>query len=278
MKFRKIFEIGLFVGILAVQGVMSSPVRAHFVWIETPPTIAPGEKAEAKLYFGESHEFLREEAGGRLDNRKGMKVWTVDPKGEKDSVSFKKKVNFYSANLRVEKPGKYNLIAVDVESEVVDGTKFASIGIFFKPMFYARTVFLAFEPGRVSEREGEITEFMELDIVPVTSHLNPLKGTVTPTVGEEVVLQVFFRGEPVAKAKPLALSPIGWIKDLRSNSKGIARFTPLWPGTYVIDYVHMEKVPGEYEGKAYEGVRHRATFTIQVENRHHGKNKHKKKK
>ncbi|MFQ5580953.1 MAG: DUF4198 domain-containing protein [Nitrospiria bacterium] len=278
MKFRNIFGVGLLFGFYAIQGILPSPALAHFVWIETPATIAPGEKSEARLYFGESHEFLREEAGGRLDNRENMKVWAVDSKGERQSVSFKRQVNFYSAKVLVEKPGRYNLIAMDLESEVVDGTKFVTVGIFFKPMFYARAGFLAFEPGRVSEREAEITEMMDLDIVPVTSHLNPLKGTITPKVGEEIVLQVFYKGEPVAKAKPLALSPIGWVKELRTNSMGMTRFTPLWPGTYVIDYVHMDKTPGEYEGKSYEGVRHRATLTIQVENPHHGKKKRKKKK
>lgn len=278
MNIQGVFQSVYFLLVFVCQSFLISPAFAHFVWIETPPTISPGEKVEAKFYFGESHEFLREEAGGRLDNRENMKVWTVDSKGERQSVSFKKNVNFFSAKVRVEKPGRYNLIAADLESEVVDGTKFATVGIMFKPMFYARTQFLAYEPGRVSERETEITEIMDLDIIPVTSHLNPLKGTIAPNVGDEIVIQVFFKGEPVFKAKPLALSPIGWVKELRTNSKGITRFTPLWPGTYVIDYVHMEKTPGEYEGKTYEGVRHRATLTIQVVSRHHAKKTNKKKK
>lgn len=271
MKIQTVFKRGFFLLFFVFQSFLVAPASAHFVWIETPTTISPGEKVEARLYFGESHEFLREEAGGRLDNRENMKVWTVDGKGEREPVSFKKKVNFFSAKVRVENPGRYHLIAADLESDVVDGTKFVTIGIFFKPMFYARTQFLAYEPGRVSERESEITDLMDLDIIPVTSHLNPLKGTIAPKVGDEIVIQVLFKGEPVFKAKPLALSPIGWVRELRTNSKGITRFTPLWPGTYVIDYVHMEKTPGEYKGTSYEGVRHRATLTIQVVNPHHAK-------
>lgn len=165
-----------------------------------------------RFYFGEFHQFLREEAGGRLDDREGLKAWIINSDGKKHVVELEKKTNFFQALVKPEKPGRYNMIASDLKTEVKDGTKYPTIGIMYKPMFYARTQFLAFEQGRISERETEITEMLDLDIIPITSHLDPLNGTISPKVGNEVVLQVLFRGQPLEKAKPFAYSPIGWIK------------------------------------------------------------------
>ena len=39
---------------------------------------------------------------------------------------------------------------------------------------------------------------------------------------------------------------------------------PLWPGRYVLEMIHVEKTPGEFEGTAYEALRHRSTLALQV--------------
>lgn len=264
MKAQLVFQIKIFFVSLILTGIFGSSAFAHYVWIEGSPSVQTGEEETVRFYFGEFHQFLREEAGGRLDDREGLNVWMVDPDGKKQAVKLEKKINFFQALVKPERPGRYNLVANDLKTEVKDGTKYRPIGIMYKPMFYARTQFLSFEAGRVSERETEITEMLDLDIIPITSHLDPLNGTISPKVGEEVVLQVFFKGQPLEKAKPFAYSPIGWIKGARTNSKGITRFTPLWPGTYVIDCVNLEKISGEFNGKKYDGIRHRATLTIHV--------------
>lgn len=264
MKIRLVLQTGLQLLSLIPAGVFATTVFAHFVWIESPSTVSPEQEEEVRLYFGEFHEFLREEAGGRLDEREGLKAWVVSQDAERQALKLEKETNFFHTTVKLEKPGRYNLIANDHETEVKDGTRSATIGMMYKPMYYARTQLLVFEPGRVSEREAEITGLLDLDIVPLTSHLDPLNGTISPKVGDEVVIQVLFKGEPLAKAKPLAYAPIGWLKELRTNSKGITRFTPLWPGTYVIDCVYLEKAPGQFERKNYQAIRHRATFTLIV--------------
>ena len=261
------FQIKIFFVSLILTGIFGSSAFAHFVWIEGSPSVQTGKEETVRFYFGEFHEFLREEAGGRLEDREGLNVWMVDSDGKKQALKLEKKTNFFQALVKPEKPGRCNLVANDLKTEVKDGTKYDSIGIMYKPMFYARTQFLSFEADRVSEKEVEVTDILDLDIIPITSHLDPVNGTISPEVGDEVVIQVLFKGQPLEKAKPFAYSPIGWVKELRTNSKGITRFTPLWTGTYVIDYVYLEKVSGKFNGKEYEGIRHRATLTINVRTR-----------
>ena len=264
MKTRLALQIKIFFVSLILTGIFGTSAFAHFVWIEGSPVVQTGKEETVMFYFGEFHEFLREETGGRLDEREGLNVWMVDSDGKKQAVKLEKKTNFFQALVKPEKPGRCNIVANDLKTEVKDGTKSDSIGIMYKPMFYARTQFLSFEAGRVSEKEAEITDILDLDIIPITSHLDPVNGTISPKVGDEVVLQVLFKGQPLEKAKPFAYSPIGWVKELRTNPKGITRFTPLWAGTYVIDCVYLEKVSGQFNGKKYEGIRHRATLTINV--------------
>ena len=35
-----------------------------------------------------------------------------------------------------------------------------------------------------------------------------------------------------------------------------------WQGQYVLEVIHTDKTPGQFAGKAYESVRHRATYTF----------------
>ena len=113
--------------------------------------------------------------------------------GKKQAVKLEKKTNFFQALVKPEKPGRCNIVANDLKTEVKDGTKSDSIGIMYKPMFYARTQFLSFEAGRVSEKEAEITDILDLDIIPITSHLDPANGTISPDVGDEVVFRCSLR-------------------------------------------------------------------------------------
>jgi hypothetical protein len=103
-----------------------------------------------------------------------------------------------------------------------------------------------------------------LDIIPITKSINLVMGELVPRPGSEVVVQVSFKKQPLPSTALLVHSPLGWDKEVRTDSQGIASFTPLWPGHYVLELVHVEKAPGEFKGKQYNAVRHRATTTIAV--------------
>lgn len=260
-KYRKGFTV-LLAG-LTILAFTPSLAKAHYIWIETEPQSKPGEVQEVHFYYGEYHEFLREEAGGRLEEIDGIKAWVIDPDGKKIEVALAKEKNHFKGAISPKKAGRYNITASNLEREVVDWSKH-DIGI-VRPTYYARTQFISFEKGRVSESEEEIKDFLELDIVPVTKFLDPLKETISPQVGEEVALRVFFKAKPLAEAKLSAYAFNGWLKELRADSGGITRFVPLWKGRYVIECIYLEKTPGEFKGKRYEAIRHRATFTIMVD-------------
>ncbi|HBP89758.1 MAG TPA: DUF4198 domain-containing protein [Nitrospirales bacterium] len=250
---------------LILEAFLWAPyVSAHFVWLETPSALGPNQPAIVKAYFGEYHESLKETTGGRLDERAGLASWLVEPNGTRRSLDVIQKNRFFQIPVKPSSHGTYQLIAMDQDEPVRDGTPYPSIGMLYKPMFYARAQFSIFTTNPASDHENPITSMLPLDIIPTPSHHQPSKGPFAPMVNEEMRLQVFFKGRPLAKAKPTAYAPNGWSKELETNDSGVTQFTPLWPGLYVIDFVNLEKIPGEFQKQPYEAIRHRSTLSIHV--------------
>ena len=204
--------------------------RAHYVWIESEST------RDVRIYFGEFNEGVREKAGGRLDERAALEAWLERAKPGSEPLRLTKRSDHFSAPLD---HGAGWLLARDVASEVKDYRK-SDLGI-VKPMFYARAAVAnhASTPARPS---------LELDILPVA--------------GEPGSFQVYFAGQPLAKAKVLVYAPNLWMQELKTDSRG--RLTPKtpWPGRYVLDVVHKEAKPGEFKGQHYDAVRHRMTYSF----------------
>lgn len=249
---------------LAILLFHAPPSQAHFVWIEAPTVGKTGEEIPVNVFFGEYHEGVREKRGGRLDNRKGLELQAISPSGKQSGpLTWNEEENRFSGKLKLTEPGIYDLVGTDAKSLVVDYTKYG-IGV-VRPMFYARTRILSFQDGLVSKNVRKPEPRMGLDILPVTRHLDHMNGKFGPAPKEEMVYQIYFNGKPLTqKADILIYAPNGWMWEGKADSEGTGRFSPLWPGTYVIDVVFKEQVPGNFMGKPYELVRHRSTLTLAV--------------
>lgn len=259
---RRRCAVGLWSVMLLSMIVGPSPATAHFVWVEAD-AIAPAETGQPlKIYFGEYSEFLREERGGRLDSIDGVTLRVQDSKQGTTEVALTKQVNHFAGALPSCLPGRNAVVAQQAQAPVQDLRKH-DIGI-VKPMFYARTYFMCLEEGRINEHERDQAAPMALDMIPLTKGLNLATGRVSHVPGGEIVVKGFFKGQPLPNATILVHAPIGWDKELKTDGEGIVAFTPLWPGRYVLELIHVEKTPGEFQGKTYEALRHRSTLAIQV--------------
>lgn len=215
-----------------VLGLLSLPAiaQAHYVWIESENT------REARIYFGEFNEGVREKAGGRLEERAAIEAWVERADPGSSPLRLTKRSDHFAAALE---QGAGWLLARDLTSEVKDYRK-NDLGI-VKPMFYARAAVAnsVTTPGRPS---------LELDILPVT--------------GEPRSFQVYFGGQPLAKAKVLVYAPNLWMQELTTDEHG--RLTPNtpWSGRYVLDVIHKEAKAGDFKGQRYEAIRHRMTYSF----------------
>lgn len=242
----------------------AQPSFAHFVWVEIHGVAKPGEEQFIAVYFGEYQESLREEAGGRLDTIDGVTLEIVDPKRARHEIKLTKQDNHFAGQLPSCMPGRYAVTARQADAPVQDLTKH-DIGV-VKPMFYARTEFVCYAEGRVGERQPEPSPTMDLEVIPLSHGTDLPHGAVSHKVSSEIVFKVIFKGAPLASRAVLVHSPIGWDKELHTDSQGVTSFTPLWPGFYVVEVEFQEKTPGEYKGKPFEAVRHRGTLTLNIYN------------
>ncbi len=201
------------------------PASAHYIWIER-------QGGRARLYFGEYQDNEREKAGGRLDEIRGPRAWFLDRHGQRRELPADKRADHFDL-------GPVNAAAVFAEEpgyEVRDWTRFG-YGV-SKPMFYARYA----TRGAVSAQEPQLT----LDVLPLDTRR----------------LRVTFRGLPLAKAKVTVYAPNTWLQERRTDERGEVSIATPWPGQYVIEVTHVERQPGQFDGKSYENLRHRMTLSV----------------
>lgn len=218
---------------LALFILPASQAFAHYLWIES----AAGKK-DAKIFYGEYEEGVRETAGGKLDEVTDLRV-QIPGSAMKDFTPEKKQDHF---GVPVPDDASGWLQIEELDREVKDWAVY-DIGV-VKPAYYASAL--------VNGRPGVLPEVPE----------DKTRLAVYPLeLGPKVKLQVFFEGAPLGGAKVKIHAPNLWSRELKADDSGIAVIDLPWPGQYVFEVIHKEKVSGEFKGAAYEAVRHRATFT-----------------
>ena len=216
--------------LLPLLGLICLPLaaRAHYLWIESD------SPAESRVYFGEVAEGVREKAGGRLDERDATQAQLEQEGKAATPLSLAKKDDHF---LISAKDATGWIVVQDLTSPVKDWTK-SDIGI-VKPMFYARAA--------VANKPTAAKPTLTLDVI------------ADPAKPQEV--QVFFKQQPLPKAKVLVSAPNSWTKELEADDSGKVTIATPWPGRYVVEVIYKERVPGEFQGTKYEAIRHRATLT-----------------
>lgn len=206
---------------------LTASVSAHYIWLERADNAA-------HLYFGEVQENEREKSPGKLDKMEGVRFFVQEKNSKTREIPLVKTANFFKAPLK----GERNLYATNEVLPVQDLTRFG-IGI-VKPFYYARWGTAGTEQASVPAQ---------------TLHFQPAAKSKN-------TFQLFFEKKPLAKAKVHLYAPNTWIKEYRTDDSGKIQIDTPWNGQYVLEVVHVEKVAGTFQGKAYEARRHRATYTF----------------
>ena len=202
---------------------------AHYLWIERD-----GERV--RVYFGEVNE-VREQSPGRLDEIVAPRLSVIAADGAERELAVQRRRGSFAAAGAARAA---NLVATESRYEVKDWTR-QGIGV-VKPMFYART---SAWPAR---SPLPATAAMRLDVRPVP--------------GTAQAVEVLFDGKPLAGAKVVVHAPNGWDQEQKADEQGRALVAMPWRGQYVVEVVHKEAAAGEFEGKRFEAVRHRATLSV----------------
>ncbi len=219
---------------LVVSCVLPSLAQAHYIWIER-------NAKDARLYFGEVAE-VREQSPGRLDDIRAPKAWALGT----TAVSGADSVGHL---LAVERTPRYftlggsltpQLVAREANYPVKDWST-QGIGI-VKPMYYARHSAWPLKQAIAPASE------LPLDIQPVLDSTD--------------AFLVLLNGKPLANTKVVIYAPNDWQQEHKTDDAGRVRMALPWRGQYVMETIYKESQAGEFEGKPYDAIRHRATLTV----------------
>jgi uncharacterized GH25 family protein len=222
-------RLSLIATLLAAAGA----AQAHQIWIEQPA--AANERAVVR--FGEFGENLREASPGLLDKFGQVRAIRLDGKGEQPVDAVKGK-DGYALPFRAE--SGVSLIAEDASYPLYSfkqGDK--QVTNWYRPA------------ARLVTGSAALAPKLTLDVVPA---------------GQPGQFKVFFRGQPLAKAKVSLVTQSGWAKEAHSDEQGLVRFDLPWKGQYVAEVAHTDKTAGERQGpkgaEKYDGVNYVTSLTV----------------
>lgn len=210
---------------LATVAIAGS-ANAHGLWIEQTG-------ATKTLFFGEPENALKEVSPGRLDSIKAPRATAAGGERKAWATPPRTPTGFDLG----QSPALQGVLATETTMEVTDWTRYG-IGI-IKPVFHAR-----YAPAPLKATLPEL----ELDIVP-TGAVNTFRVT--------------YQGKPLNKTKVIVIAPNTWSKEASSDEQGQVVVSAPWRGQYVLQVTHVDKTPGQFDGKPYEASRHRAMLTFE---------------
>lgn len=224
---RRIVFLCLFLATLAVPTVG----RAHFLWLVTETR--PGAN-QVTVYFGEAAE---PDDPGLLDKVAAAEVWSLDGRGQPQSLTLRKSGETLSAEL----PSPTTTILRHNYGVVAKG------GESFLLKYYAKSYPYPL-PG--TWRAVEDKERLPLEIVPRTT-ANGVSFTVT------------WNGQPQAGATVTVVGPgVESKSEGNTNEAGVYSCRLPQAGRYSIRAKHVESTTGALDGKDYKSVRHYSTLTL----------------
>lgn len=200
--------------------------QAHYLWLEAP------EGTEARLYFGEYEQQLREKSPGALDRIVGPQAWQLGADGTRKPVAIALKDGHFAIA-----SGSRPVLVEQQPDKVVDMSMHGGTGR-VRSIRYARLD----APG------ADARPALALDIVPVRAGA--------------ALYRVVADGAPLAKAKVELHAPNGWSRELTTDAQGQVRISAPWPGTYVLQTSQTLAQPGELKGERYDGLRRSVTLSV----------------
>jgi hypothetical protein len=181
-------------------------------------------KGNAIIHFGEFNEGVIEHSPGRMDEMPSIEAFAGT-----SPLSVSKQADQFLLSGRA---GSSTITAQELDYAVKDW-RANGIGL-AKPMYYAR-----FGAANMPT--------LDLDILPAAD-------------GKSV--QVFLHGKPLPAASFSLHARNGWSQTGKADALGRISISMPWRGQYLVEVIELEKAPGNYNGTAFDVVRHRTTLTL----------------
>lgn len=218
------YATGLATILTTAFALFAGNASAHHIWLEP-------EGKGIQVCFGEFGENLRETSPGLLD-RLQLQAKTVSAAGERTLTLNKTAKGFVSAG---EPKVGDSIVAEDSRYPISVRTR---DGVTTRSLWWPAARF-------VTDRAPQ-KPLLTLDVVPAGGNK----------------FQVFFKGQPLAKAKVEIVAAFGWSKSEYTDESGSFEITLPWRGAYAFEVRHADKTPGKRGEEAYDTASYVTTLTL----------------
>lgn len=213
---------------------------AHALWIETPAAGKVQQKQTVKIYYGEYAENERDSVAKWYSDVKDLTLWLVGPDQKKIQLTLTPGLNHLESTFTPTENGIYILQVSHEAKELGGDTKYH---------FLSSTNVTV---GKVAQNTVKSTNVLQLkhDLTAKVNTKIKLAASLNDTAAKDRTVSVF--------------SPMGWTREIKTDENGYAEFTPLWPGTYVVEISDIDKTPGQHYGKDFTSTWKGATYSFEV--------------
>ncbi|WP_435137690.1 DUF4198 domain-containing protein [Formosa sp. A9] len=223
-----------------------SPSFAHYLWVETNAQGSVGQSQVVNVYYGEyTYGVIEQVNGEAFPKVKDFSLWVIDANGKKTELQVTAKDDHFTTTFTPKQKGTYTIVLDNDNIEVIDYTKY-DFGI-FKTHYNA---------SAVVEVEQETSNSNN-------SSKNGISIVKVKEQGNDIKLQVLFKGKPLAENEATIFVSDLWSKKLTTDQDGYISFNLPWATKYIIETTKKEEVPGKFKGKDYQFIWHCATYCIQ---------------
>ncbi|MDC6362567.1 MULTISPECIES: DUF4198 domain-containing protein [Flavobacteriaceae] len=219
--------------------------NAHYLWIETEGNGTLGQPHEVRVHFGEyTYGVIEKVKGEAFPSVSKFTLWVIAPDGSKIELKTTPEEEYYLAHFTPNENGVYTVVMNNNEIDVIDYTQY-DFGIF-------KTHYHSTAKVQIGNTDAD------------TKTANP-NGIVVKQLthnGNEVKLQVLYKGQPLAKNELQIYVADLWSKTLHTDDNGEVSFALPWNTKYIVETTTKEEVPGSYKGEDYQFIWHCATYCI----------------
>lgn len=199
--------------------------QAHYLWLEA-------DEGGMRVYYGEAEAGVREKSPGKLDIMGVPRVFVPASGSHSAALTVSRNPGYFA----VADVGKADAILVTEESASVRDLSKSGLGM-TKANYYARY-------GQPNKPASET-------------------ALVFDVVGYEPNrLTVLYRGRPLKDAKVEVVAPNTWVQEHKTDAKGVVHINTPWRGQYVVHVLHIDPIPGAFEGKRYDTLRNHFTYSF----------------
>ena len=225
---------------MAFGWTLATAASAHFIWLS--PQKAKDGKTAVQVFFGED---ASPDDPANLGRVKTMTLQRVSGKDAPTQLKLTHTEESLAAMVKDYK-GKSLFIATH------------DLGVFdrgdskFRLKYYAKG-----GPSIASKtwRQTKVSDDLKLDLIPTFQD-------------GSAIVEVLFDGQPVSGSQVVVSGPGLDDFEGETDEKGIAEFEPAKAGIYSIRARHIDKTPGELDGKKYPETRHYVTVAVRIPKAH----------